>query len=114
MSSETLHRPSEYIKPYGNILIGSREASMNSSDDKTDKMQPSAGNQQNLTTLNYCRTGIFSTCGTGTAWSEHSLCKFAVKSEYANKCMHYIEARDGHCDCLDAQKEAINTEDYGI
>ena len=87
---------------------------MSSSDDKTDKMRSSVGNQQNLTTLNYCRPGIFSTCGSGDAWTGHRLCKFARKSEFANKCMHYIESRDRHCDCLDAQKEAINTVDYGI
>ncbi len=29
-----------------------------------------------------------------------------IKSGYVNKCMYFIESINGHCDCLDAQKDA--------
>jgi hypothetical protein len=64
-------------------------------------------NKTNLKPINYCVPGLLSKCGAGTTWAEHKLCRFAVKSTFSNKCMHYIQAMDGHCDCLDAQKDAV-------
>ena len=76
------------------------------SEDIKDKLQSSIRHQPNLKPLNFCVSGILSKCGAGTTWSGHRNCRFANKSEFSNKCMHYIEAIDGHCDCVDAQKDA--------
>jgi len=80
---------------------------MHCSDDKIDSIQISAECQQNLEKVNYCITGILSKCGAGTSWAEQRVCKYAIKSDYANKCMYFIESIDGHCDCMDAQKDAM-------
>ena len=75
-------------------------------DNIKDKPQSSIRPQANLRPVNFCVPGILSKCGAGTTWSGHSYCIFANKSQYSDKCMHYIEAIDGHCDCVDAQKDA--------
>jgi hypothetical protein len=54
---------------------------------------------------NYCVSGIMSRCSAGTVWEEQKKCKFSKKSSIAERCMHYIIALDGHCDCVDAQRE---------
>jgi hypothetical protein len=88
---------------------------MHHSDDKIDNIQKSAKYQQNFEKVNYCIPGILSKCSAITSWAEQRLCKFAIKSDYANKCMYFIESIDGHCDCLDAQKDAmIIVEDQAI
>ena len=74
--------------------------------DKKDKAQASFRHQPNLKPMNFCIPGILSKCGAGKTWRGHRHCAYAVKSDFSNKCMHYIEAIDGHCDCLDAQKNA--------
>jgi len=51
--------------------------------------------------------GILSKCAAGTNWAAQRLCGFAAKSKLSNRCLHYIEAIDGHCDCMDAQKDAV-------
>ena len=67
----------------------------------------STRHQLNLKPINYCRPGLLSKCGAGTTWVEQGACRFAIKSKFANKCMYYNESLDGHCDCLDAQKDAL-------
>jgi hypothetical protein len=71
-----------------------------------DKIQSSIKHQPNLNSTNFFVPGILSKCGAGTTWIEHRHCRFAKKSEYSNKCIHCIEAIDGHCDCIDAQRNA--------
>lgn len=58
-----------------------------------------------LECVNYCVTGVMSRCSAGTVWNDQNRCKFAEKSTVSNRCMHYIEAIDGHCDCEEAQRE---------
>jgi hypothetical protein len=77
------------------------------SDDKLTRVEISTSGNQNVQKINYCITGILSKCSAGASWSEQRFCKFSIKSDYASKCMYYIESIDGHCDCLEAQKEAI-------
>ena len=79
---------------------------MHRSEDIKDKLQSWIRHQPNLKPINFCVPGILSKCGAGTTWSGHRHCTFANKSEVSNKCMHYIEAIDGHCDCVGAQKDA--------
>ena len=67
--------------------------------------------QLNLRPINYCISGLLSKCGAGSKWEEHRLCRFAIKSSFSSKCMYYNEAMDMHCDCLDAQKDAITIEE---
>jgi hypothetical protein len=55
--------------------------------------------------VNYCVAGLMSHCGAGAAWDEQKKCKYAEKSSVRNRCMHFIEAIGGHCDCVEAQKE---------
>ena len=79
---------------------------MHRSENIKDKFQSLIRHQTNLKPLNFCVPGILSKCGAGTVWYGHRHCRYAVKSHFANKCMFYIEAIDGHCDCIDAQKDA--------
>ena len=82
---------------------------MCSSDDKIDDIIITVKCQGNLETkVNYCIPGILSKCSAGTSWAEQRICKYAVKSNYANKCMYFIESIDGHCDCMDAQKDSMS------
>jgi hypothetical protein len=55
--------------------------------------------------VNYCVAGLMSRCSAGVVWDDQKRCKFAEKSTVSNRCMHFIEAIDGHCDCLEAQQE---------
>lgn len=55
-------------------------------------------------TINYCKPDIMSVCTAGTIWSDHIRCKYAIKSKFADRCMHNV--MDGHCDSLEAQKNA--------
>jgi hypothetical protein len=55
---------------------------------------------------NYCISGFMSRCGAGPLWIEQQQCKYYVKSTVRNRCMHYIESLNGHCDSADAQRES--------
>ena len=79
---------------------------MHRPEDIKNNFQRSVRHQPNLKPFNFCVPGILSKCGAGTSWSGHRHCTFAKKSRVSNKCIHYIEAIDGHCDCIDAQKDA--------
>jgi len=59
--------------------------------------------------VNYCVTGLMSHCSAGAVWDEQKRCKYAEKSSVSNRCMHFIEAIDGHCDCVEAQRELRHT-----
>lgn len=54
---------------------------------------------------NYCIPGIMSRCSAGTLWENQKKCRFSKKSSVSDRCMHYIVSLDGHCDCVDAQRE---------
>ena len=62
----------------------------------------------NLVKVNYCVPGTMSRCSAGITWQEQKKCKFAKKSTVKNRCMHYIESIDGHCDSVEAQGEFRN------
>ena len=79
---------------------------MHSSDENSEKAKLEAQIQLNLKSANYCIPGIFSKCGAGKTWGKQRLCEFAVKSDFANKCLYYNSSMDGHCDSIDAQKDA--------
>jgi len=57
---------------------------------------------------NFCVAGLMSRCSAGTVWNAQKKCKYAEKSTVRNRCMHFIEAIDGHCDCAEAQRELRN------
>jgi hypothetical protein len=59
--------------------------------------------------VNYCVAGLMSHCSAGTVWDEQKRCKYVEKSSVSNRCMHFIEAIDGHCDCFEAQRELSDT-----
>ena len=63
----------------------------------------------NLKSINCCITGIISKCSAGVTWAEHKVCMYAIKASYADRCMYYNAALEGHCDCLDAQKAPVKT-----
>ena len=76
--------------------------------DKDEKISSLVKNEhklQKLDCLNYCISGLMSRCSAGTIWDEQQKCKFSEKSTVSNRCMYYIEAIDGHCDCVEAQRE---------
>ena len=57
----------------------------------------------NLNTINCCIPGLLFKCGAGVTWAEHRACRFAIKSNFADKCVYYNLSTDGNCDCMDAQ-----------
>jgi hypothetical protein len=61
-----------------------------------------------LDCANYCVAGLMSRCSAGTVWNDQKRCKYAEKSTVSNRCMHFIEAIDGHCDSAEAQRELTN------
>jgi hypothetical protein len=63
--------------------------------------------QLNLRPINYCIPGLLSKCGAGSTWMEHRFCRHVTKSSFSPKCMYYNDYMDGHCDCLEAQRDAI-------
>ena len=79
---------------------------MHSSDEKAEKAKLATQIQLNLKPVNHCIPGIFSKCGAGKTWAKQQLCGFAVKSDFANKCVYCNSSMDGHCDSIDAQKDA--------
>ncbi len=54
---------------------------------------------------NYCACGIMSKCTAGSSWREHCECKFSRKSSSGDRCMYYRDTINGHCDCVNAQRE---------
>ncbi len=64
-----------------------------------------------LIRANFCVPGVMSRCSAGTVWHDQKRCKYAVKSTVHNRCMYFIEAIGGHCDCVEAQRELRNVAD---
>ena len=64
-----------------------------------------------LVRTNYCVPGVMSRCSAGGVWSDQQKCKYAAKSTVRDRCMYYIEAIDGHCDCVEAQSELKKAAD---
>lgn len=58
-----------------------------------------------LVRTNYCVPGVMSHCSAGAVWNDQKRCKYAHKSTAGDRCMYYIEAIGGHCDCTEAQRE---------
>ena len=58
--------------------------------------------------ISYCVSGLMSRCRAGAVWPDQRKCKYYTKSTTRDRCMHYIEALGGHCDCAAAQREARN------
>lgn len=54
---------------------------------------------------NYCVCGIMAKCTAGSSWREQRACKFSKKSSLGDRCMHYRQLMNGHCDCVNAQKD---------
>ncbi len=77
------------------------------------KKKPYLQNQQQqcakLESISYCIPDTMSRCSAGPSWQNQKKCKFARKSTIRNRCMHYIESIDGHCDCAEAQRELTLT-----
>ena len=61
----------------------------------------------NLQLINCCIPDLLSKCGAGVIWTEQSVCQFAIKSSFVDRCMYYNESIDGHCGCLAAQTDAM-------
>ena len=64
-----------------------------------------------LIRANFCAPGVMSRCSAGQGWSDQKRCKYAQKSTVHSRCMYYIEAIGGHCDCVEAQREIRNASD---
>jgi hypothetical protein len=79
-------------------------------DEKNRQLQGEETREIKLNCLNYCVAGLMSRCSAGTVWEDQRRCKFAEKSTVSNRCMHFIEAIDGHCDCVEAQMELSKAE----
>ena len=79
--------------------------------EKSLKPVPDNCRPERLDCLNYCVSGLLSRCGAGPEWQKQKKCKYYDKSTIRNRCMHYIETLDGHCDCADAQREVRRQQD---
>jgi hypothetical protein len=55
---------------------------------------------------NLCAMGMLSICAARRSWSDQKRCRFYRKASYSERCMHLVESIDGHCDNVDAQREA--------
>ena len=60
--------------------------------------------------INFCVSGLMSKCTAGNTWADQRKCKFSERSSVAKRCMFFIEAIDGHCDCEAAQNHARNPD----
>ncbi|MGD9046365.1 MAG: hypothetical protein PVG06_21835 [Desulfobacterales bacterium] len=74
-------------------------------DKKRSCLRREESREVRLGCANYCVAGLMSRCSAGTEWNAQKKCKYAEKSTVSNRCMHFIEAIDGHCDCVEAQRE---------
>jgi hypothetical protein len=74
-------------------------------DEKSNCLLREQTNELRPSYVNYCVAGLMSHCSAGTVWDEQKRCKYAEKSSISYRCMHFIEAIDGHCDCVAAQRE---------
>lgn len=54
---------------------------------------------------NMCIPDLLSTCTAGTRWKDQKFCKFYRKATFSERCMHFVEAIDDHCDNVDAQRD---------
>ncbi len=77
-------------------------------DEKNSCLLREDNHKVRLGCANYCVAGLMSRCSAGTVWNDQKRCKFAEKSTISNRCIHFIEAIDGHCDCVEAQRELRN------
>ncbi len=77
-------------------------------DGKKNHLRTRAPCCSKLANVNYCIPGTMSRCSAGLIWQEQKRCKFAKKSTVSDRCMHYIESIDGHCDCVEAQRDFNN------
>jgi hypothetical protein len=64
-----------------------------------------------LVRTNYCVPGVMSRCSAGALWEDQKRCKYARKSSVRDRCMYYVEAIGGHCDCVEAQRELRKSVD---
>ena len=80
-------------------------------DKKFNSLQQTEHRRRKFDCINYCVTGLLSRCSAGTVWDEQNKCKFSEKSTISHRCMYYIEAIDGHCDCVEAQSEMRMKDD---
>jgi hypothetical protein len=67
----------------------------------------------NLKAINFCITGLPSTCGAGGTWHDQRACRFFLRSSHQEECLYYNKVTDGHCGCLDAQKDAMTIYENG-
>ena len=75
--------------------------------DRDEKCNHIYGRRQRcaeLASVNYCVPGVMSRCSAGLIWQEQKKCKYAIKSSVNDRCMHYIESINGHCDSVYAQR----------
>ena len=78
--------------------------------ERADHLQKHRRRCENLESISYCISGIMSRCSAGSTWQKQERCKFAKRSTVRNRCMHYIKSIDGHCDCVEAQRELRHVE----
>jgi hypothetical protein len=81
--------------------------------EKSNISQPDTCHPENLNCLNYCIPGILSRCGAGPKVHEQKKCRYYRKSSIRDQCMHYIVALNGHCDCVDAQRDVRRQQGPG-
>jgi hypothetical protein len=90
---------------------GELKMANSSGNEKPNKSQPDRCCPQKLDCLNYCVAGTLSRCGAGPEWQKQKKCIYYKRSSIRERCMHYIEALDGHCDCVAAQREVRRQQD---
>ena len=78
---------------------------LSNSNAKINRFQNHPQRCSKLESVNYCVPGMMSRCSAGIFWENQNKCKFSKKSSAGDRCMHYIESLEGHCNSVDAQRE---------
>jgi len=58
--------------------------------------------------VNLCAPDLLSLCGARESLHEQKRCRFYRKASHADRCMHFVESINGHCDSVDAQRDRQN------
>lgn len=96
-----------FLFPIHGVHLYRRMLPMEKSDlnESPSRIKCERGSDKKTECRNYCACEIMSKCTAGSSWREHRECKFSRKSSSGDHCMYYRDTINGHCDCVDAQRE---------
>jgi hypothetical protein len=54
--------------------------------------------------VNLCAPDLLSICGARESVNDQKRCRYYRKASRSERCMHFVEAIDGHCTSVEAQR----------